>query len=1001
MNKSQKFYYKERRNNMAYSGVKKIIINFIMLFFIGATLLPIKVQASGTTKIMGQAKLTQQQAFNYFKTKNSLKSDQSVKDFISIVWQEAATEGIRADVAFIQMMKETNFLKFTGDVKEKQNNFAGIGATGGGVQGAHFNDVRTGVRAVIQHLKAYCSTEALKNPCVDPRFTYVERGISPYVEWLGIGENPQHPDKGWAADRNYGKSIIAMMEVAKKIVDYPETSGDITNPKITYLNPVNDTILDGENISLKVKSNYNGDVEYKAYIYLEDKGIWEVAADYSQNVCRGDSEKTIILNKKYPEGKYRISVWVRKKGTEGNIKTDLGSYDAYSTTYVNVEKNTEKIKITYLNPVNNTILDGENISLKVKSNYNGDVEYKAYIYLEDKGIWEVAADYSQNVCRGDSEKTIILNKKYPEGKYRISVWVRKKGTEGNIKTDLGSYDAYSTTYVNVDINTEKIKITYLNPVNNTILDGENISLKVKSNYNGDVEYKAYIYLEDKGIWEVAADYSQNVCRGDSEKTIILNKKYPEGKYRISVWVRKKGTEGNIKTDLGSYDAYSTTYVNVKDLKITCIKKKNDFIETSQKQEIRAISNTTNKVQYKVLMQEPRSTQWKVIKDYGQVINGNEEYIINPNINYSKGTYRISVWIKKAGTEGKITNAEGLGKYDNYATISFNVYQPLKISSLNLQKSILNTSNMQNYFISASDGSLVQYKVLINYVGTNKWEVIQNYGEPIKGDIVHNVTPNFKYKPGEYRVSVWVKRYGTEGKIANQQGLGKYDDYKTINFKCVDELIKTIVLDAGHGGKDSGAVSSRATGNIHEADIVQKITLKLGNMLKAQGYNVIYTRDKIDLYNYPSVAQNLEDRVNVANSINADLFLSIHADSASPSAQGHGGHYSSYRPGLDNSGVYEEQSEYGYTYYDRTPCDAALKSKVLSQLIVNELSSLGSTNRGIKDHNLYVTKNTKMPSVLVECGFVSNDAEVRKLNSDSYQNQIAQKLYNAVTKLFSM
>lgn len=137
---------------------------------------------------------------------------------------------------------------------------------------------------------------------------------------------------------------------------------------------------------------------------------------------------------------------------------------------------------------------------------------------------------------------------------------------------------------------------------------------------------------------------------------------------------------------------------------------------------------------------------------------------------------------------------------------------------------------------------------------------------------------------------------------------------------------------------------------------------------------------------------------MANSINADLFMSIHADSFDiPSANGYSAHYSSYRPKLDNSGVYIEDD----VYYDRTPCDAALKSKVLSQLIVNEMSSLGGSNRGISDHNLYVTKNALMPSVLVECGFVSNDAEVRKLNGDTYQNQIAQKLYNAVTKLFSM
>ncbi len=198
--------------------IKNLFVNFLVLIFISVIINcanSVKVNAISATNIMGKSQLTQEQALNYFRTRNNVKSDQSIKEFISMVWQEANIEGIKADVAFMQIMKETNFLKFTGDVKESQNNFAGIGATGNGVCGVYFKDTRTGVRAVIQHLKAYSSTEELKNNCVYPRFTYVERGIAPYVEWLGIGENPNYPDKGWAADSNYGKSIVTMMNSAK------------------------------------------------------------------------------------------------------------------------------------------------------------------------------------------------------------------------------------------------------------------------------------------------------------------------------------------------------------------------------------------------------------------------------------------------------------------------------------------------------------------------------------------------------------------------------------------------------------------------------------------------------------------------------------------------------------------------------------------------------------------------------------------------------------------
>lgn len=130
---------------------------------------------------------------------------ETLQDFCKIVYEEATAEGVRAEVVFAQVCKETGFLRFGGDVEPEQCNFAGIGATGGGVQGASFDDVRTGIRAQVQHLKAYASDEPLNNECVDPRFSYVKRGTAIYVEWLGIQENPT--GAGWATGKNYGYSL--------------------------------------------------------------------------------------------------------------------------------------------------------------------------------------------------------------------------------------------------------------------------------------------------------------------------------------------------------------------------------------------------------------------------------------------------------------------------------------------------------------------------------------------------------------------------------------------------------------------------------------------------------------------------------------------------------------------------------------------------------------------------------------------------------------------------
>jgi hypothetical protein len=87
-------------------------------------------------------------------------------------------------VLYGQVMYETGWLQFGGDVSADQCNFGGLGATGGGAGGATFPDVRTGLRAQVQHLKAYASTDALNNECVDPRFNLVTRGIAPTLEDL-------------------------------------------------------------------------------------------------------------------------------------------------------------------------------------------------------------------------------------------------------------------------------------------------------------------------------------------------------------------------------------------------------------------------------------------------------------------------------------------------------------------------------------------------------------------------------------------------------------------------------------------------------------------------------------------------------------------------------------------------------------------------------------------------------------------------------------------------
>lgn len=164
--------------------------------------------------IMGKAQATAQQMALFCRSKNSTPqlTSCSLEQLAEMFIEEGEAEGVRGDVAFAQSLHETGYFKFGGIVLPTQNNYAGIGALNGNATGqaASFPDPRTGVRAQIQHLKAYASTEALVNECVDPRFSLVARGVAPYVEWLGAADNPQ--GRGWAVPgAGYGANIVKLL----------------------------------------------------------------------------------------------------------------------------------------------------------------------------------------------------------------------------------------------------------------------------------------------------------------------------------------------------------------------------------------------------------------------------------------------------------------------------------------------------------------------------------------------------------------------------------------------------------------------------------------------------------------------------------------------------------------------------------------------------------------------------------------------------------------------
>lgn len=161
----------------------------------------LQIPAGQIDKIMSNG-YTSEVQLQLFLRNNNESAIVQFPDLPKLYREEATIEGVNYDIAFCQMCLETAFLRFGGDLKPEQNNFAGLGTIGGGAEVASFESARIGVRAQIQHLKAYASLEPLVQEVVDPRFRFVTRGIATSIEQLS---------GRWSADLEYGNKIMAML----------------------------------------------------------------------------------------------------------------------------------------------------------------------------------------------------------------------------------------------------------------------------------------------------------------------------------------------------------------------------------------------------------------------------------------------------------------------------------------------------------------------------------------------------------------------------------------------------------------------------------------------------------------------------------------------------------------------------------------------------------------------------------------------------------------------
>ncbi len=296
-----------------------------------------------------------------------------------------------------------------------------------------------------------------------------------------------------------------------------------------------------------------------------------------------------------------------------------------------------------------------------------------------------------------------------------------------------------------------------------------------------------------------------------------------------------------------------------------------------------------------------------------------------------------------------------------------------------------------YDVFSIEGGAIPYRVVMDFgkIGRAKDD---SHGGTITDDRVGSGEPSTEKPEGQETEKPKPQTTEKPGKDGKEDKTGKEDGGKEKpgedkkpddNVEVLTEDVKfspgvkgkKIVIDAGHGGEDSGAIGPSG---VTEKSITLQIAKEVERMLKEAGAKVIMTRstdtEVSPKHRQATDVDELQARCDVANKAKADIFISIHMDSFTSR---------------------EASGTTGYYYTKGSASSKRLAAAIQSELV----SQLKTTSRGIKTCNFYVVKHTKMPATLIEVAFVSNPKEEKLLTSKKGVQKAAIGIVNGISDFF--
>ncbi|NFQ93361.1 N-acetylmuramoyl-L-alanine amidase [Clostridium sporogenes] len=611
-----------------------------------------------------------------------------------------------------------------------------------------------------------------------------------------------------------------------------------------------------------------------------------------------------------------------------------------------------KIKLAYVYIDNNNVGQAKLNELEFKENtYKTKLEYNKDISSLKDGVYNLkilAIDEQDN--KEEKEISIKIKRNQEEvSDNRVNIYEEqlvendKNIVQRNLEYDnvkiSSTEKALTTVYNKATISNLEVSLNGTVVTNGKLEQGKTYTIKGNGNSANGVLYQFWIKDPYTQVWQMIRDYGTgNSMNWTPTRT---------GKYLVGIHVKDKNSKERL--DDHKYVEYNveqnSSKATISNLEVSLngVLVINGKLEQGKTYTIKGNGNSANGVLYQFWIKDPYTQVWQMIRDYG---TGN-------SMNWTPtrtGKYLVGIHVKDKNSKERL---------DDHKYLEYNVEQSSSKATIsNLEVSLngvlVTNGNLEQgktYAIKGNGNSAngVLYQFWIKDPYTQVWQMIRDYGT---GNSV-NWAPT---RTGQYLVGIHVKdKYSKE----------KLDDHKYVEYNVAASNKRTIVIDAGHGGYDSGAVGP--TG-IKEKDVTLKVALKVGKILENNGIRVIYTRTS-DNVSWPSnESQDLAARVAIANNNNTDLFVSIHANSFNGSAHG------------------------TETYY----YDGSAKGKEAATAVQKELiNSIGLYDRGVKTAGYYVLRNTISPSILVELGFIDNRNEEVLLNSDWFQQKCAEAIAKGI------